>query len=185
MDAFVQHVDTEKQFQMVALVCLEGCKFPAGLRVAGIGRVDFDFLIDTCEPLRHMGEHFIHVLFSRTKDNVLPTALCDMSCKNLVQTIGPLQRSAKGIQVFLIGILDTRASHAVHAGLVFFQLVLIPEYSGHILGSRQNPPHDCFAQGHFRCDMAVEKFFCHIAVIVQIADVGGSQPQQLCLWAKF
>ena len=108
-----------------------------------------------------------------------------MLCKDFVQAVGLFQSPAQCIQILLIEVLNAGAAQTVHSGLIPLQHLLIAEHSGHILGSRQNSPHDCFAQGHLRCDMAVEKLYCHIAVIVQIADVGSSQPQQLCFWAEF
>ena len=63
--------------------------------------------------------------------------------------------------------------------LVTRQLILVAVNSRDIFRGRQNAPDDCLAQGHFRCDMTFKQFCGHIAVIIQIAHVGGRQTQQL------
>ena len=110
MDALVQHINAEQQFQVVAIVCLEGCKFFAGFRVAGIGLVDLDIFIHIREPLRHMGRHLVHVFFAGAKHNIFPTRFCDMLCENLVETVGLFQGPAQSFQVFLVGVLDAGAA---------------------------------------------------------------------------
>ena len=62
--------------------------------------------------------------------------------------------------------------------------MLILEHGGYILRGRQNTPDDGFAQGHFGSNMTVKQFLGHIAVVIQIPHVGGSQSQQLCLWTQ-
>ena len=85
----------------------------------------------------------------------------------------------------MICVLHTGAAQAVHTGLVFCKLVLVAEHRGHILRGRQNPPHDGFAQGHFGRDVTVEQFFGHVTVVVEVADVGGGQPQHLGVGTEF
>ncbi len=110
MHALVEHINAEQQFQVIAIVCLEGCKFFACLRVAGIGLVDLDVFIYIREPLRHMGCHLVHVFLAGTEHGIFSTRLCDMLCENLVETVGLLQRAAEGFQVFLVGVLDAGAA---------------------------------------------------------------------------
>ena len=110
MHALVQHINAEQQFQVVAIVCLEGCKFFACLRVAGIGLVDLDVFIYIREPFRHMGCHLVHVFFAGTEHDIFSTRFCDMLCENLVETVGLFQRPAKSFQVFLVGVLHPGAA---------------------------------------------------------------------------
>ena len=185
MDALVQHIDAEQQLQSVAPVRLEGGKFPAGVRVAGIGGVGLDLRIDPCEPLRHVGEHFVHVFFAGTEHDVLSTLFCDMMGENPVEAVGLFQRAAQRIEVFLVCVLHAGAAQGIHPRLVFCKLVLVAEHRGHIFRGRQNPPHDGFAQGHFGRDVPVKQFFGHIAIVVEVADVGGGQPQHLGVGTEF
>ena len=91
-------------------VYLEGRKFFAGFRVAGIGFVDFDVFIYARKPLRHMGYHLVHVFLAGAKHNIFPTRFCDMLCKYPVQPIRLLQRPTKGFQIFLVGVLHPGAA---------------------------------------------------------------------------
>ena len=54
-----------------------------------------------------------------------------------------------------------------------------------IFRRRQNTQDDCFAQGHFRCNMTFKKFLGHITVIIKVAHIGGCQAQQFGIGAKF
>ena len=110
MDALVEHIDTEEEFQAVAIVYLKGRKFFAGLGVAGIGLVNLDVFIYIREPLRHMGCHLVHMLLAGTKDDIFSTRLCDMLCENLVEAVGLFQGPAQSFQVFLIGVLHPGAA---------------------------------------------------------------------------
>ena len=107
-----------------------------------------------------------------------------MPCKHLVQAVRLFQRAAQGVEVFLVGVLHAGAAQTVHPRLIFCQFVLVAEHRSHILRGRQNTPHDGFAQGHFRRDAAVEQFLGHVAVVVEIADIGGGQPQKFCVRAE-
>ena len=108
-----------------------------------------------------------------------------MLCKDPVEAVGLFQCPAQGIEVFLVCILHPGAAHTVHTSLVLCQFVLIPEHGGDILRGRQNTPNDGFAQGHFGRNAAVEQFFSHVPVIVEVADTGSRQPQQFGVGAEF
>ena len=84
MNTLVQHVDAEQQLQLVALIRLEVCKGLVRTGVIRIGFVHLHFRIHLCKPLRHMGDHFIHVLLVGAKYDVLSGLIRDMMSKNLV-----------------------------------------------------------------------------------------------------
>ena len=137
MNTFVQHVDAEQQLETAAvIVCLEGRKFFAGLRVAGVGLINIDVSIDSRKPLRHMGQHFVHMFLAGAEHNVLSSLFCDMLCKDPVEAVGLFQCPAQGIEIFLVHILHPGAAHTVHTSLVLCQFVLIPEHGGDILWGR-------------------------------------------------
>ena len=58
MDALVEHVDAEEEFQVAALVVLECGKGGIRRRVVGVGGIDAGMFVDAAEPRFHMGPHF-------------------------------------------------------------------------------------------------------------------------------
>lgn len=107
-----------------------------------------------------------------------------MMGKYFIQTVCLLQRPTQGVQIFLIHILNARCPQVVHPCLILCKRFLVLVDRGHIFRGRQNAPDYCFAKGHVARNTAIEKFFGHIAVIIQIADVCCRQPQKLCIWAQ-
>jgi len=183
MDTLVEHIDAEQQLQPVAGVCLEVRKGFVGVRVIGVGFVHHHIRVDPGEPLRHMGHHLVHVLLIGAEHDVLSRFICDMMGKDSIQTIRLLQCAAQCVQIFLIHILNARRPQVVHPCLILCKRFLVLINCGHIFRGRQNAPDDCFAKGHVTRNTAIEKFFGHVAVIIQISDVCCRQPQKLCIRA--
>jgi len=184
MDALVEHIDAEQQLQPVACVRFEVRKSLVGVRVIGVGFVHHHVRVDPCEPLRHMGHHLVHVLLVGAEHDVLTGLVCDMMGKYFIQAVCLLQCAAQRVQIFLIHILNARCPQVVHPCLILCEGFLVLINRGHIFRGRQNPPDDCFAKGHVARNTAIEKFFSHVTVIIQIPDVCCRQPQKLCLRAQ-
>ena len=178
MNSLVEHVDAEQQLQFIALVRLEVGKSLVCTRVIRIGFVHRHFRIHLCKPLRHMRDHFVHVLLVGAEHDVLSGLVRDMMGKDPVQTIRLFQRPAQGIQIFLIYVLNSSRTQIIHPCLIACQVFLVLIDGSHIVRSRQNTPDDCFAKGHVARNTAIKKLFGHVAVIIQIADVCCCQPQQ-------
>ena len=183
MDAFVEHIDAEQQLQPVARVCLEIRKRFIRIRVIGVSFVHHNIRVNTCEPLRYMGHHLVHVLLVGAEHNVLTGLIRDMMGKDLIQTIRLFQCPAERVQILLVCILNARCPQVIHPCLILCKCFLVLVNCGHIFGGRQNTPDDCFAKGHFACNMSIKKFFSHIAVIVQIPDVCCRQTHKFCVRA--
>ena len=84
MDALVEHVDAEQQLQPVARVCLEIRKRFIRIRVIGVSFVHHNIRVNTCEPLRYMGHHLVHVLLVGAEHDVLSRLVRDMMSENLI-----------------------------------------------------------------------------------------------------
>ena len=124
-----------------------------------------------------MGHHLIHVLLIGAEHDVLSAPVCDMMSKNFVKSICFFQCSAKCIQVLLVHILNSGRAQIINSVLISCQLFLILINGRYIFRGRQNPPDNSFAQGHFRCNVAVKQFLCHITVVIKVADIGSTQTQ--------
>ena len=183
MDTLVEHIDAEQQLQPVACVRFEVRKSLVRVRVIGVGFVHHHIRVNPGEPLRHMGHHLVHVLLVGAEHNVLASLIRDMMCKDPIQTIRLFQSAAQRVQIFLVHILNARCSQVIHPRLILRKCFLVLVDRGHIFRGRQNAPDDCFAKGHVARNTAIEKFFGHIAVIIQISDVCCRQPQKLCIRA--
>ena len=130
-----------------------------------------------------MGHHLVHVLLVGAEHDVLTGLVCDMMGKYFIQAVCLFQGAAQCVQIFLIHILNARCPQVVHSCLILCKRFLVLVDRGHIFRGRQNTPDDCFAKGHVARNTAIEKFFGHITVIIQIADVCCRQPQKLCIRA--
>ena len=106
-----------------------------------------------------------------------------MMGKYFIQTVRLFQCPAERVQILLICVLNARCPQVIHPRLILCKCFLVLVDRGHIFRGRQNPPDDCFAKGHVARNTAIEKFFGHIAVIIQISDVCCRQPQKLCIRA--
>jgi len=171
MNTLVEHVDAEQQLQAVTFIGLEVGKSLVCTGVIRVGFVDRHFRIHLCKPLRHMRDHFVHVLLVGAEHDVLSRLVRDMMSENLIQSICLFQGAAQGIQIFLIYVLNPSRTQIIHSCLITCQVFLVLIDGGHIVRSRQNTPDDCFAKGHVARNTAVKKLFGHIAVIIQIPDV--------------
>ena len=183
MNSLVEHVDAKQQLQAVTFIGLEVGKSLVCTGVIRVGFVHRHFRIHLCKPLRHMRDHFVHVLLVGAEHDVLAGFVRDMMGKDPVQTIRLFQRPAQGIQIFLIHILNAGRTQIVHSRLITSQVLLILIDGSHIVRSRQNTPDDCFAKGHVARNTAVKKLFGHVTVIIQISDVCRCQAQQSCVRA--
>ena len=183
MDALVEHIDAEQQLQPVTGVRLEVRKGLIRVRVIRIGFVHHYVRIDPREPLRHMGHHLVHVLLVGAERDVFSALVRDMMGKDPVQTVRLFQCTAECVQIFLVHVLNARCPQAIHPRLILCEGFLVLINCSHIFRGRQNPPDDCFAKGHVARNTAVKKFFCHVAVIIQIPNVCRCQPQQFCVRA--
>ena len=181
MDTLVEHIDAEQQLQPVACVRLKVCKGLVGVRVIRIGFVHHYVRVDPGEPLRHMGNHLVHVLLVGAEHDVFAALVRDMMGKDPVQTVRLFQCTAECVQIFLVHILNARCPQVIHPRLILCKGFLVLINGGHIFRGRQNTPDDCFAKGHVARNTAVKKFFCHVAVIIQIPNVCRCQPQQFCV----
>ena len=84
MNSLVQHVDAKQQLQAVAFIGLEVGKSLVCTGVIGISFVDRHFRIHLCKPLRHMRDHFVHVLLVGAEHDVLSRLVRDMMSENLI-----------------------------------------------------------------------------------------------------
>ena len=84
MNSLVEHVDAKQQLQAVTFIGLEVGKSLVCTGVIGIGFVHRHFRIHLCKPLRHMRDHFVHVLLVGAEHDVLSGLVRDMMFKNLV-----------------------------------------------------------------------------------------------------
>ena len=100
---------------------------------------------------------------------------------NTLSSHQPDSRHVSGVQIFLVHVLNARAAQIVNSRLIPRQVLLVFKTRGHIFRGRQNTPDDCLAQGHFRCNMAIEQFLGHVAVIIEVTHIGGGQTQQFCM----
>ena len=183
MNALVQHVDAKQQLQAVTFIGLEVGKSLVCTGVIRVGFVDRHFRIHLCKPLRHMRDHFVHVLLVGAEHDVLSGLVRDMMSENLIQSICLFQGTAQGIQIFLIYVLNPSRTQIIHSCLIACQVFLVLIDGSHIVRSRQNTPDDCFAKGHVARNTAVKKLFGHVTVIIQISDVCRCQAQQSCVRA--
>jgi hypothetical protein len=172
MNAFIEHVDTEQQLQFVALICLEISKCFVCIRVVRIGFIHCHNRIYLCKPFRHMRNHFVHVLLVCAKYDVFSAGLRDMMLEDKIKSICLLQGTTQSLQILLVYILNTRYPQIVHSCLVICENFLILINGRYIFWCRQNTPDDCFAKGNLARNMPIKKFFSHIAVIVQITNIG-------------
>ena len=183
MDTFVEHINAEQQLQPVARVRLEVCKGLIRIRVIRVSLIHRHIWVYPREPLRHMGNHFVHVLLVCTEYDVFSTRLRDMMLKNKIKSVCLFQSAAQRVQILLVHILNARCPQVVHPRLILRKCFLVLINRGHIFRSRQNTPDDCFAKGHVNGNMSIEKFFGHIAVIIQISDVCCRQTKKFCIRA--
>ena len=124
-----------------------------------------------------MGDHLIHVLLIGAKHDIFTRLVRDMPCKYLIQSICFFQCPAECIQILLVHILNSGRAQIINSVLISCQLFLILINGRYIFRGRQNSPDDGFAQGHFRCNVAVKQFLCHITVVIKVADIGSTQTQ--------
>ena len=181
VNALVEHIDAEQQAQMIGIVRLEAGKRRAGGGVVRVGFVQVRLRIHAREPGRSLGHHLVHMVKVGAKDQVF--AFGQVFGKHFVQAVRLFQRAAQRFEVFIVRGLQTGRAQVGHALLIAGQIPAVAEHGGHIFRRRQNPPDDCFAQGHFAGDIAVEQFVGHVALVIEIADVGGRKAQQFRLRA--
>ena len=84
MNSLVEHVDAEQQLQAVTFIGLEVGKSLVRTGVIRVGFVHRHFRIHLCQPLRNMGDHFIHMLLVGAERDVLPGLVRDMMSENLI-----------------------------------------------------------------------------------------------------
>ena len=84
MNPLVEHVDAEQQLQAVTFIDLEVGKSLVCTGVIRVGFVDRHFRIHLCKPLRHMRDHFVHVLLVGAEHDVLSRLVRDMMSENLI-----------------------------------------------------------------------------------------------------
>ena len=78
MNSLVEHVDAKQQLQLVALIRLEVGKSLVCTGVIRVGFVNRHFRIHLCKQLRHMRDHFVHVLLVGAEHDVLSGLVRDM-----------------------------------------------------------------------------------------------------------
>ena len=174
--ALVEHIDAEQQAQMIGIVRLEAGKRRAGGGVVRVGFVQVRLRIHAREPGRSLGHHLVHMVKVGAKDQVF--AFGQVFGKHFVQPVRLFQRTAQRFEIFIVRGLQAGRAQVGHALLIAGQVPAVAEHGGNIFRRRQNPPDDRFAQGHFAGDIAVEQFVGHVALVIEIADVGGRKAQQ-------
>ena len=179
MHALIEHVHAEQQLQVVAFVLPEGVVRTRSLRVLRIDLIAVRLRVHRVEPLVHMGQHFLHVIHTCAEHDIASVPVRHVPGKHGVQALRLFKGAAQSLQVALAPFPIALVALRRHPFLIPGQTLLILIDCGHIFRRRQNAPDDGFPQGHFGGDAIVEKFLGHVALVVEVADVSGGQPQQL------
>ena len=89
--ALVEHINAKQQLEMVAAVRLKVGKGFVGGRILGQRPINRRRGINGGKPLRHMGNHLVHVFLARAEHNVLAAFVGDVAGEDLVQSVRLLQ----------------------------------------------------------------------------------------------
>ena len=91
MYALVEHINAEQQLEVVAVVRLKVSKGFVGGWVLGQSPIDRRRGVNGGKPLRHMGNHLVHVFLAGAKHNVLAASVGDVAGENFIQSVRLLQ----------------------------------------------------------------------------------------------
>ena len=89
--------------------------------------------------------------------------------KDGVKPFRVFQRTAQRVEAFLRRVTDGLVFCAAYTGLIAFQVILTGVDRDDVGRRGKYPANYRLSKRHLRGDIAVEKFVCHIALIVQIA----------------
>ena len=85
--ALVEHINAEQQLEVVAVVRLKVSKGFVGGWVLGQSPIDRRRGVNGGKPLRHMGNHLVHMFLAGTEHDVLAAFVGDVAGKDLVQSV--------------------------------------------------------------------------------------------------
>ena len=168
---------------MRAPVRTEGGKRPVRFGILGIGKVGAELPIDAAEH----GLGFVHELAHGravgAKDEVLAVRL-HVLLKDDGQPVRLLEGVTQGIQIAGGGIAGRLVFGGGDAAFVLFEVLPAGIEGGDVGGRQEDAAHDRLPQRHLRGDVALEELVRHVALTVQIADVGGRKTQKRHLGPK-
>ena len=151
---------------------------PAVIRVIGIGGVDMRVRIHEMEPVLSGTDHLGHVLVIRAEDEILPRPVRHVFCEELIHADGVFERSSQLLDDLLGRVPGRPVFRSSGPQLVLCEIVLVPEDRQHIIRRGQDSPDDGFAEAHLRGDLSVKKLLGHVALSVEVTDVGGGQTDE-------
>ena len=89
--ALVEHINAEQQLEVVAAVRLKVSKGFVGEWILGQSPINRRRGVNGGKPLRHMGNHLVHVFLAGAEHDVLAAFVGDVAGKDFVQSVRLLQ----------------------------------------------------------------------------------------------
>ena len=147
-----------------------------GAGVLGKDAVDAPLPVHAPEHGVRLVEELLHVRAVGTEHKILAVGV-QMSLEDDVQPVRLFQGAPQRLQILLPRVAHFLRTRGADEPLVFCELPSAVVERRHIDGRGEDAAGDRLAERHAGGDVPAEEFLRHVALVVEIADIGGGKTQ--------